>query len=124
VLDGTALEAIRDDALWIVLIIVAGLLVLRFARAPIRRILQRVFEGQNQPGSTAKLSAADVQKRVDTVETLAMSTVRFVVLILGVILVLGVLNLGPVIAGLGLVLAAIAFAGQDFVLDVVEQPAQ
>ena len=32
-LDGTALEAIRDDALWIVLIIVVGLLVLRFARA-------------------------------------------------------------------------------------------
>ena len=46
-----------------------------------------------------------------------MSTIRFVVLVLVVILVLGVLNLGPVIAGLGLVLAAIAFAGQDFVRD-------
>ena len=41
-----------------------------------------------------------------------MSTIRFVVLVLVVILVLGVLNLGPVIAGLGLVLAAIAFAGR------------
>ena len=116
-LDGTGLEQVRDDALWIILIIVAGLLVLRFARPPIRRILQRVFAGQTQPGSTDKLSAAEVEKRVNTVETLAMSTIRFVVLILVVILVLGVLNLGPVIAGLGLVLAAIAFAGQDFVRD-------
>jgi len=117
VLDGTVLEQARDDVVWIILIIVVGLLVLRFARAPIRRILQRVFEGQTQPGSTQKLTAAEVQKRVDTVETLAMSTIRFVVLVLVVILVLGVLNLGPVIAGLGLVLAAIAFAGQDFVRD-------
>ena len=116
-LDGTVLEQARDDVVWIILIIVVGLLVLRFARAPIRRILQRVFEGQTQPGSTQKLTAAEVQKRVDTVETLAMSTIRFVVLVLVVILVLGVLNLGPVIAGLGLVLAAIAFAGQDFVRD-------
>ena len=101
-MDELTLDQVRDDAFWIVLIIVAGLLVLRFARAPIRRILQRVFEGQTQPGSTEKLTATDVQKRVDTVETLAMSTIRFVVLILVVILVLGVLNLGPVIAGLGL----------------------
>jgi small-conductance mechanosensitive channel len=115
--DGQALEQVRDDALPIVLIIVAGLLVLRFARAPIRRILTRVFEGQTQPGSTERLTPADVQKRVDTVETLAMSTIRLIVLALVVILVLGVLNLGPVIAGLGLVLAAIAFAGQDFVRD-------
>jgi small conductance mechanosensitive channel len=115
--DEQLLEQVRDDAIWIIAIIVAGLLVLRFARAPIRRVLQRVFEGQTQPGSTERLTEAEVRKRVDTVETLAMSTIRFVVLLLVVILVLGVLNLGPVIAGLGLVLAAVAFAGQDFVRD-------
>ncbi len=116
-MDEQLLDQVRDDALWIIAIIVAGLLVLRFARAPIRRVLHRVFEGQTQPGSTERLTATEVQKRVDTVETLAMSTIRFVVLLLVVILVLGVLNLGPVIAGLGLVLAAVAFAGQDFVRD-------
>ena len=95
-MDGEALAQIRDDALWILLIIVGGLLVLRFARAPIRRVLQRVFERQVQPGSNERLSAADVQKRVDTVETLATSTIRFVVLFLVVVLVLVVLNLGRV----------------------------
>jgi moderate conductance mechanosensitive channel len=115
--DGAFLDQIRDDILPIVLIIVAGLLVLRFARRPIRGILRRVFEGQTQPGSTNRLTAAEVQKRVDTVETLAMSTIRLIVVVLVVIVVLGVLNLGPVIAGLGIVLAAVAFAGQDFVRD-------
>jgi moderate conductance mechanosensitive channel len=116
-MDALALEQIRDDALWILLIIVGGLLVLRFARAPIRRVLMRVFENQTRPGSTERLTPAEVQKRVDTVDTLALSTIRFVVAILVVVLVLAVLNLGPVIAGLGIVLAAIAFAGQDFVRD-------
>jgi small conductance mechanosensitive channel len=115
--DGEALAQLRDDAIWILVIIVGGLIVLRFARAPIRRILERVFERQVQPGSNERLTAADVQKRVDTVETLALSTIRFVVAVLVIVLVLVILNLGPVIAGLGLVLAAIAFAGQDFVRD-------
>jgi len=115
--DELPLEQIRDDLAWIVLIIVGGLLVLRFARAPIRRILHRVFEGQTQPGSTERLTEADVRKRVDTVETLAMSTIRLTVAALVIVVVLALLNLGPVIAGLGLVVAAIAFAGQDFVRD-------
>lgn len=118
-LDGTALEAIRDDALWIVLIIVVGLLVLRFARAPIRRILRRVFEGQNQPGSTAKLSAADVQKRVETLSDVGMT-----------IKVLGKVSAGEQWAATGelrrRLLAAFAENGIELPMRnlVVEQPAQ
>jgi len=116
-MDGLSLEQIRDQVLPILLVLLAGLIVLRFARKPIRALLQRVFERQVQPITGERLSAADVRKRVDTVETLAVSTLRLVVVVLVVVIVLAVLDLGPVIAAFGIVIAAFAFAGQDFVRD-------
>ncbi len=116
-MDGPTLEQIRDDILPILIVLLIGLLVLRFARRPIRALLHRVFERQVQPVTGDRLSPADVKKRVDTVETLAVSTLRLVVGALVVIVILALLDLGPIIAAFGIVIAAIAFAGQDFVRD-------
>lgn len=116
-MDGLSLEEIRDDLLPILIVLLVGLLVMRFARRPIRGLLNRVFESQVQPISGERLSPADVKKRVDTVETLAVSTLRFLVAVVVLLLILAVLDLGPVIAVVGIVLAAFAFAGQDFVRD-------
>jgi small conductance mechanosensitive channel len=116
-MDQLSLDQIQDDLLPILVIIVVGLLFLRFAPPVVRRLLHRVFSGQTPADSMVPLSEAEVQKRVDTVETLAMSTIRIVIVGLVLVLILAILNLGPVIAGLGIVIAAIAFAGQDFVRD-------
>jgi small conductance mechanosensitive channel len=110
-------EQIRDDLLPIFIVLLIGLVVLRLARAPIRRLLQRIFERQVQPISGERLSGLDVKKRVDTVETLALSSLRFVVGALVVVIILAFLDLGPIVAAFGIVLAAVAFAGQDFVRD-------
>lgn len=112
-----AIEQIRDDAIPITVIIIVALVVLRFARPLIRKVLRRIFERHKPVDSDYQPTPAEVQKRVDTMEALGVSTIRFVVVLLVGVLVLAVLNLGPVIAALGLVLAAIAFAGQDFVRD-------
>jgi small conductance mechanosensitive channel len=116
-MDGLTLEQVRDDVLPILLVLLAGLIVLRFARRPIRGLLQRIFERQVQPITGERLGPADVKKRVDTVETLAVSTLRFVVGALVAVIILALLDLGPIIAAFGIVIAAIAFAGQDFVRD-------
>lgn len=116
-MDGLTLEQVRDDLLPILLVLLAGLVILRFARRPIRAVLQRIFERQVQPITGERLAPADVKKRVDTVETLAVSTLRLVVGALVVIIILAFLDLGPIIAAFGIVIAAIAFAGQDFVRD-------
>ncbi|HEY9378001.1 MAG TPA: mechanosensitive ion channel domain-containing protein [Jiangellaceae bacterium] len=112
-----AIDQIRDDAVPIILIVVGALLVLRFARPVIRKVLRRVLERHQPSDAEVLLTASEVQKRVDTIEALGVSTIRFMVAILVGVLVLAVLNLTPVIAALGIVLAAIAFAGQDFVRD-------
>ena len=116
-MDGLTLDQIREDILPILVVLLAGLVVLRFARRPIRALLQRIFERQVQPISGERLSPADVKKRVDTVETLAVSTLRLVVGALVAVIILAFLDLGPIIAAFGIVIAAVAFAGQDFVRD-------
>jgi small-conductance mechanosensitive channel len=111
--------AVRDAAIPIILTIVAALLILRFARPLIRKVLRRVFESHARYATNNRLTAADVKKRVDTIETLGVSTIRFVVVILVIALVLAALNLGELVAALGLIFAALAFAGQDFVRDYI-----
>src|SRR6185295_12862813 len=110
-------SAVLAAAIPIVVIIISALLILRFARPLIRRILRRLFESQRLYGSRNQMTEEEVQKRVATIETLGVSTLRFVVFLLVGALVLAVLNLGEVVAALGLVIAAVAFAGQDFVRD-------
>ena len=109
--------AFRTAAVPIILVIVAALLLVRFARPLIRRVLRRLFESEAKFATNNQLTAAEVKKRVDTIETLGVSTIRLVVVVLVVGLVMALLNLGELVAALGLVLAAIAFAGQDFVRD-------
>jgi small conductance mechanosensitive channel len=116
-MDGLSLEQIRDDLLPILIVVVVGLLVLTLARRPIRGLLHGIFERQVQPITGERLSEADIKKRVDTVETLATSTLRLIVVVLVTVIILALLDLGPIIAAFGIVLAAIAFAGQDFVRD-------
>jgi small conductance mechanosensitive channel len=110
-------NALLDAAIPIVLAVVSALLVLRFARPLIRRILRRMLQSEPFSASATHMTAADVVKRVDTLETLGVSAMRFVVVVLVVALVLAALNLGWVVGALGFVFAALAFAGQDFVRD-------
>jgi small conductance mechanosensitive channel len=110
-------SAVLAAAVPILLIITGALLILRFARPLIRRLLRRLFENQKLYGARDELTVPEIQKRVNTIETLAVSILRFVVVILVCALVLAVLHLGELVAGLGLVIAALTFATQDYVRD-------
>lgn len=110
-------SALRSAAVPILLTVIVALLILRYARPLIRKVLRRLFESQARFDFNYRLTAADVKKRVDTIETLAVSTIRLIVVVLLIGLVLAALNLGELVAALGLILAALAFAGQDFVRD-------
>jgi small conductance mechanosensitive channel len=109
--------ALRHAAIPIISVTVGAVLVLQFARPLIRRILRRVFENEALSASARHLTPADVKKRVDTIELVGVSAIRFIVIILLVALVLAFLDLGWVVGTLGALLAALAFAGQDFVRD-------
>jgi small-conductance mechanosensitive channel len=92
-------------------------LTYRWTRPAIHRLLTRVIETQTkalEPDATAE---ADITKRVATIEDLLVKVLRGGVVAAVVIVILGLFDLWSVLAGLGLVLAAVTLAGQSIVLD-------
>jgi moderate conductance mechanosensitive channel len=64
-----------------------------------------------------ELTTAEAEKRAATIEDLLNKTIRLAVVGVGFLVVLAVFDLFPVIAGLGIVVAALTLAGQSIVLD-------
>jgi small-conductance mechanosensitive channel len=101
----------------LLLIAVALLFAYRWTRPAIHRFLVRVMETQARTLGADTGHRADVEKRVSTLEDLLAKVLRFTVLAALVAVILGVFDLWSVLAGLGIVFAAITLAGQSIVLD-------
>jgi small conductance mechanosensitive channel len=99
------------------LVAIALLLVYRWARPAIHRVLVGVMTAQAKTLGEDSAQAAEVDKRVATLEDLLVKLLRFVVLGALVAVILGLFDLWSVLAGLGIVFAAITLAGQSIVLD-------
>jgi small-conductance mechanosensitive channel len=92
----------------------------RGARPLIHRVLVRAITAQaaatGEPDAGHELEA---DRRVATIEDLCDKLLRAGVIVGVIVLILGVFNLWPLLAGLGLVLAALTFAGQSIILDLI-----
>jgi len=91
----------------------------RLARPLVHRATVRVMRSTaaHVDDDLAELSAAEAEKRAATIEDLVSKLLRGSIVVLGFLIVLALFDLFPVIAGLGIVLAAITLAGQAIVLD-------
>ncbi len=107
------------DANAVVLLIVAALLLALYAfsgrivHAAVSRALA-AQKGAVQPGSP---EAVELDKRAATLSGLVTALLRIVVAGIIVTLVIGFFGLWSLVAGLGLLLAALTLAGQSIVLD-------
>lgn len=111
-----ALQWLQDNALAILGWGVLALLVVRFARPIIHRILVRVMSVQAaQLEGPAR--AAEVTKRVDTLEDVLSRLVKYAVVIAVVIVAFSLFDLWALLAGLGILAAGLTLAGQSIVLD-------
>ncbi len=118
-------EATSDLADWLssnwitIVVITIGLfLVWRFARPFIHRAVTGLLGAQERAMPTGAPDE-ELAKRAATLEDLFNSLVRAAVGIAIVFLIFGLLGLWPAVAGLGLVLAALTFAGQSVILDYI-----
>jgi small conductance mechanosensitive channel len=98
---------------WAVLL----LLVYRFAQPLIHRLLVGVFRAQEATLGTEDAQKTELVKRVKTLEELLSKALRLGVIVAGVLVVIGLFDLWPIFAGLGLLAAALTLAGQSIVLD-------
>jgi small conductance mechanosensitive channel len=110
---------LRDPVLPIVLIVVISLVLIWFARNSIHRIVKTVLDREVSEGTAQELSAVEVSKRVDTLGSLGSNVVQAFIAVIALIMILGELGLdiGPAIAGLGVVGIAVGFGSQSLVRD-------
>jgi moderate conductance mechanosensitive channel len=103
----------------ILLIVVLTLLALRGARLLVHSLVKAVPVRIAANGTAHELSALEIQKRRETIETLGSRVIQAFILVIGSLMVLGKLGLdiGPAIAGLGVVGIAVGFGAQSLVRD-------
>jgi small conductance mechanosensitive channel len=93
------------------------LLVYRWARPALHRFLVDVVHRQAEALGEEEAHRQEIDKRIETIEDLIAKVLRTLVGFALVVVIFGLFDLWPMLAGLGLVLAAITLAGQDIVLD-------
>ena len=100
-------------------IVVVGLvLVWRFARPLVHRTVMGILGAQERvmPRGSPE---DEISKRAATLEDLFSRLIRMLVVLVALFLVFELLDLWPMVAGLGLVLAALTLAGQSVILDYI-----
>src|SRR5215211_1911430 len=110
---------IRDPGVPIFLVVVISLVVIRLARVFVHGIVEALLDREATEGTAQELSAVEIKKRMDTLETLGTNVIRLFVFLIALVMVLGELKLdiGPAIAGLGVVGIAVGFGTQSIVRD-------
>jgi len=108
---------LTDNALPLLIAAIVLFVVYRWARPAIHRVLVRVMHAQQAELSGDAALIEETDRRVATLEDLFAKILRFGVVVALIIVILGIFDLWSVLAGLGLVLAALTLAGQSIVLD-------
>ena len=120
------LDQLKTIGLWVVvgqLVLIAFLtfIALRFAHGLVRAALRRLFDREAVDGTAQQMSTVERERRRQTIDDLTYSTVRVIILIIAFLMVLQVLrfDIGPAIAGLGIVGLALGLGAQNLVRDYV-----
>lgn len=108
---------LSGNAVSLVLISLAALFVLRGARPLVHRLLLGAFRAQQLAVGDQPVHRAETERRAATIEDLLLKLVRGLVVFAIIALILGILDLWSLVAGLGIVLAALTLAGQSIILD-------
>jgi len=115
----TILDDLRTNGLPIVLILIVATIAFRVTTLLIHGIVKALLDREATEGTAQELSAVEVKKRMDTLDELGSRVVRFFVVMIAGIMILSALKLdiGPAVAGLGVVGIAVGFGAQSLVRD-------
>ena len=100
-------------------IIVGALVAAWLARIFVHGIVKALLDREATEGTAQELSAVELRKRMDTLDHLGAHVIQAFIVVIAALMVLGELgfNIGPAIAGLGVVGIAVGFGAQAFVRD-------
>ena len=110
-------DYLQDHGIGVVVLLILAFIAFRAVRPIVHRVLTRLLGAKGTDMELADISAAEADKRAATLEDLLSTVLRFTIILVTILVILTWLNLLPVIAGLGVIIAAITLAGQSIVLD-------
>lgn len=100
----------------VVLLIVAAV-TFRLSRPLVHRTIVGLLRRRSPETVEAELTVEETAKQADTIEDLVSTVLRATIILVTILVLLTWFDLLPVIAGLGVILAALTLAGQSIVLD-------
>jgi small conductance mechanosensitive channel len=112
-------EPPAEQVLRVAAIIVGALIAAWLARIFVHRIVKALIDREATEGTAQELSAVELRKRMNTLDDLGTHVIQALIVVIAALMVLGELdlNIGPAIAGLGVVGIAVGFGAQAFVRD-------
>lgn len=115
----TVIEIVRENVVPILVIVVVAFVLIRAARLFVHGIVKALMDREASEGTAQELSAVELTKRMDTLDTLGGNVLRFFIVIIAGLMVLRTfgLDIGPAVAGLGVVGVAVGFGAQNLVRD-------
>lgn len=113
------LQFLQGTVLPIALIVVIAFLLMRRSHVAVRGVVRALLDREASEGTAQELSAVEIRKRMDTLDQLATNAIRGFIALIALVMVLSKLNLdiGPAVAGLGIVGIAVGFGAQSLVKD-------
>ncbi len=113
------LSLLQDPILPIALILVLAAVLIRLSHSVILGIFKRLLDREVAEGTAQELSAVEIKKRMDTLDDLGATVIRVFILLIALVMILDQLslNIGPAIAGLGILGIAVGFGAQSLVKD-------
>jgi small conductance mechanosensitive channel len=112
-------EVGRDYVLPVVLILVVAFVLVRAARLFVHGVVKALMDREATEGTAQELSAVELKKRMDTLDGLGANILQFFIVIIAGLMILRSfgLDIGPAVAGLGVVGVAVGFGAQHLVRD-------
>jgi small conductance mechanosensitive channel len=118
--DSDAVGNVAISVFDVVAIVLVAAVVVRLAHVFVRGVARTLLNRESVEGTALDLTAAELKKRQDTIETLAVNVIRFFVVVIAGLMILETsfkLDIGPAIAGLGIAGIAIGLGTQHLVRD-------
>jgi small conductance mechanosensitive channel len=115
----TLAQVLREHAVPILVVVAVALVLIRVARLFIHGIVKALMDREATEGTAQELSAVELKKRIDTLDDLGLNVIRFFIVVIAGLMILRSfdLDIGPAIAGLGVVGVAVGFGAQHLVRD-------
>jgi len=110
---------LRDEVVPLLIIVIAAFLAFRLSRIFVHGVLKTLLDREVSEGTAQELSAVEVEKRMETLDALGGNVLRFFIVVIAGLMILGTLgiDIGPAVAGLGVVGIAVGFGAQSMVRD-------